>query len=153
MKTKEKEEVSKKIKTLVGKNMDMYKEYLRAAEFSKDMNLRDYLIDQATDRKAFAQELMENLKTYDPELKIEATESLGASIHRGWINLKSIVTGSSDKQVLEECINGDRASIKEYEDFLNNNASANPEITREIQNQLKKIVSSLDNSFRLEDNF
>ena len=148
----EKEEVSKNIKTLVGKNMDMYKEYLRAAEFAKDMHLRDYLIDQATDRKDFAENLMEILAINDYDLKVEATESLGASIHRGWINLKSILTGTSDKQILEECINGDRASIKEYEDFLNNNAAASPEITSEIQKQLAKIVSSLDNSFRLEDN-
>lgn len=148
----EKEEVSKNIKTLIGKNMDMYKAYLRATEFAKDMHLRDYLIDQATDRKNFAENLMKILAINDSDLKVEATESLGASIHRGWINLKSILTGTSDKQILEECINGDRASIKEYEGFLNNNAAASPEITNEIQKQLAKIVSSLDNSFRLEDN-
>ncbi len=53
-----KNEVSEKINVLIEKNMDSYKGFRKAAETTKNIHLRDYLIEEATDRKEFADELL-----------------------------------------------------------------------------------------------
>lgn len=148
---KTKEEVSDKVNELIEKNMDAYKGFKKASENTKNMHLRDYLIDEATERKDFADQLLVKLKTYNPEWDVDAQGSATATLHRSWINLKSIVTGSSDKSILEECMRGDRASVAEYEEFLKDYSSVSPEINSLIQKQLQNIVTSLDSQFRLED--
>lgn len=148
---KTKEEVSDKVNELIEKNMDAYKGFKKASENTENIHLRDYLMDQATDRKTFADELLVKLKSYNPEWDVDAQGSAAATLHRTWINLKSILTGSSDKSILEECMRGDRASVEEYEEFLKNYSSVSPEINSLIQKQLENIVDSLDNQFRLEE--
>lgn len=146
---KTKEEISDKVTDLIEKNIDSYKGFLRASEKAEDMHLRDYLIDQATDRKDFAEELSKELKKYNPEVKIDDYGTLSASFHQSWLDLKSMLSGSSDKSILDECIQGDRASVKDYEMFLNDYSSPSSQIDSLINSQLQKIMDSLDNQFRL----
>ena len=148
---KTKEEISDKVTDLIEKNIDSYKGFLRAAEKAEDMHLRDYLIDQATDRKYFAEELSKELKTYHPEVKLDDHGTLSASFHQSWLDLKSMLSGNTDKSILEECIRGERASVKDYEMFLNDYATPNSKIDSLINQQLQKIIDSLDNQFRLEN--
>ena len=39
-------------------------------------------------------------------------------MHRGWINLKSVITGQSDAAILGECETGDATALKAYETAL-----------------------------------
>src|SRR5690554_1167510 len=146
-----KNEVSEKINVLIEKNMDSYKGFRKTAETTKNIHLRDYLIEEATDRKEFADELLRNLKTFNPDWDREAQGTATATLHRSWINFKSLLTGNNDKAILEECIRGERASVEEYETFLQNNPSAPDDIKSLIKNQMEKIVNSLDNQFRLDE--
>lgn len=147
---KTKEQVSDKVKDLIEKNMDAYEGYIKASENTDNMHLRDYFIDHATDRKSFANELTYQLKAYNPEVEVDAEGSLLGSLHRSWINIKTILTGTSDESILEECIRGDRASADEYEEYIKGYAEACPEITSMIEKQLNKIVDDLDNQDRLK---
>jgi uncharacterized protein (TIGR02284 family) len=40
------------------------------------------------------------------------------AVHRGWINLKSAISGNSSSAILNECENGDAAALKTYEEAL-----------------------------------
>jgi len=44
--------------------------------------------------------------------------SVAGSLHRGWVNLKSVVTGMDETAILEECERGEDAAKKAYEDAL-----------------------------------
>lgn len=148
---KSKNEVSKKINALIEKNIDGYKGFRKASESAKNMHLRDYLMDEASERKEFADELLKSLKNFNPEWNDDAEGSATATLHRSWINFKSLLTGNDDKSILEECMRGDRASVDEYDAFLKEHPSVSDDIKTLIKNQMDKIVNSLDTQFRLED--
>lgn len=48
----------------------------------------------------------------------ETTGSVAATVHRGWINLKSAVTGKDDAAIITECERGEQLAVKNYEDAL-----------------------------------
>ncbi len=148
---KTKEEVSDKVEELIAKNMDVYHGFLKASKDTQNMHLRDFLIDQATERKGFAEELLEELKFFHPEMKAQAEGSLGGSLRQSWIDLKTMLTGSTDKSILTECLRGERASAEEYEKFIKEYSAVAPKIDALITKQLDKIIRSLDSHLTLED--
>jgi uncharacterized protein (TIGR02284 family) len=44
--------------------------------------------------------------------------SVAGSVHRGWINLKSAITGKDDEAIIAECERGEDVAVKHYEDAL-----------------------------------
>lgn len=148
---KTKEEVSDIVNDLIEKNTDTYKGFIRASEKTEDMHLRDFLIDQATDRKIFAAELSHKLKSYNPDVDVDGYGTLTGSFHQSWLDLKAMFGGNTDKSILEECIRADRASVEDYEAFLKDYSSVSPEIDELINKQLQIVTDSLDNQFRLEN--
>jgi uncharacterized protein (TIGR02284 family) len=46
----------------------------------------------------------------------EKTGSVAASLHRGWIDIKSAVTGKDDNAVISECERGEDSAVKNYEE-------------------------------------
>lgn len=148
---KTKEEISDKVEELITKNMDVYHGFLKASKDTDNMHLRDYLIDEATARKGYAEELLAELKTYNPEVDVKIDGSLSGSLRQSWIDLKTFLTGSTDKSILKECLIGGRASAEEYEEFLKDYSSVCPKIDTLVIKQLGRMVSSLDNEFTLEN--
>ena len=43
---------------------------------------------------------------------------VSATFHRGWINLKSAVTGNDDDAIIAECERGEDSAVSNYEDAL-----------------------------------
>jgi uncharacterized protein (TIGR02284 family) len=50
--------------------------------------------------------------------------SLAASLHRGWMDLKSAVAGGDDGAVLAECERGEEAALAAYRDALDSDLPA-----------------------------
>ena len=46
----------------------------------------------------------------------ETTGSFSATIHRGWIDLKSAVTGQDDAAIITECERGELVAVHNYEE-------------------------------------
>jgi uncharacterized protein (TIGR02284 family) len=44
--------------------------------------------------------------------------SVSGSLHRGWVNIKSTITGMDEAAVLAECERGEDVAKKSYEDAL-----------------------------------
>ena len=90
--------------------------FIAAMEDTKTPNLKVLFTKYSTQRAAFASQLQEALVQtgYQPE----ESGSLAGTLHRGWINLKSAVSGREDKAILEECERGEEAAVKEYQRVL-----------------------------------
>ena len=72
----------------------------------------------------------------------ETTGSVAATVHRGWINLKSAVTGKDDAAIVTECLRGEELAVKNYEDAL---ATGLPAESRAIvERHLRGTVQNLE---------
>jgi uncharacterized protein (TIGR02284 family) len=76
-------------------------------------DLRTLFNTFAQQRAQFAAELQNEVRRIggDPE----QTGSVAASLHRGWIDVKSAVTGRDDNAVLSECERGEDSAVRNYE--------------------------------------
>ena len=88
-----------------------------AAEGVKNGELKMLFHTYSQQRAAFAVELQGEVRRLggDPE----QTGSLAATVHRGWINIKSAVTGEDEAAVISECERGEDSAVKNYQDALN----------------------------------
>lgn len=68
--------------------------------------------------------------------------TVGGAIHRGWINLKSAVTGKNDEAIINECERGEEHAAHVYEDALKKDL---PSDTRAIvERQYRGVVENLE---------
>ncbi len=106
---------------------DGMKGYETAAESVSNPELKAELSTLSQQRAQFVSELESQALRYgfstqnDNTLEGLALDAAGA-VHRGWINLKSAITGNSNDAILSECENGDAAALKTYETALSADA-------------------------------
>ncbi|MBP7415805.1 MAG: PA2169 family four-helix-bundle protein [Pyrinomonadaceae bacterium] len=55
----------------------------------------------------------------------ESTGTLSAAVHRGWIDIKSLVTGKDEEAILNECERGEDFAKEAYADALKTSLPAN----------------------------
>ena len=87
-----------------------------AAEGVKRSDLKSLFAEYALQRSKFAGELQNEVTRLggDPE----NTGSVAATLHRGWINIKSAVTGADENAVIAECERGEDSAVSNYQDAL-----------------------------------
>ncbi len=86
--------------------------YRAASEDVKDAQLKQVFAQYATQRAQFVSELRTLATTSGGDA--DKGGSVSAAVHRGWINLKSVVTGRDDAAILAECERGDENAVKAY---------------------------------------
>jgi uncharacterized protein (TIGR02284 family) len=89
-----------------------------AADGIKSGELKTLFLTYSQQRAQFAAELQAEVRNLggDPE----KTGSVAATLHRGWINIKSTVTGEDEGAIISECERG----VKNYKEALNENLPA-----------------------------
>ena len=109
-------ELIKHLNGILEKNNDAVRGYKEAAEEVKNPSLKTFLERNAGTRQSFVQDLKQEVVSLggDPE----DDTSLAADLHRGWINFKTALSSDDDESVLEECIRGEEAALKEYDSVL-----------------------------------
>lgn len=87
-----------------------------AAEGITRSDVKSLLHQYSQQRAGFAGELQAEVRRLggDPE----KTGSVAATLHRGWINIKSAVTGSDENAVIAECERGEDSAVANYKDAL-----------------------------------
>lgn len=87
-----------------------------AAEDTKNAELRVLFLARAQDCASGASEL----QTVVSQLggKPETGGTVAGAVHRGWVNLKSVVAGRTDLAILEEVEKGEDVAKKAYSDAL-----------------------------------
>lgn len=90
--------------------------FREAAEGVKNTSLRSVLNEYARQRSQFASELQNHVQRLggDPA----TSGSTSGALHRGWINLKSALTGKDDHAILAECERGEDSAVQNYQKVL-----------------------------------
>lgn len=108
---------------LLNLNRTSTKGYQEAAEEVKSADLKSQLSQYSQQRAGFTSEL----ERYAQQYGINASDSntiesvatdAAAAVHRGWINIKSAITGQDDSAVLEAAETGEATALKGYETAL-----------------------------------
>lgn len=141
-------EVVNNLQGLLEKNYDAEKGYKEAMQNAESHTLKSFLQNQAAQRSRFSNELTQELRNLNEE-PIESG-SITGDLHRTWMNIKTAVVGNEDEAVLEECIRGEKASVDEYNEKLQN-SNFPPQISSMLQKQASEINQTLSKVKRLED--
>lgn len=111
-----------------------------AADGVKNSDLKTLFLAYSQQRAQFAGELQNEVLRLggDPE----KTGSVAATLHRGWIDIKSAVTGEDEGAVINECERGEDSAIRNYEDALKEDLPAN--IRSIIEQQFTQVKEAHD---------
>ncbi|MGI8669829.1 MAG: PA2169 family four-helix-bundle protein [Aridibacter sp.] len=111
-----------------------------AAEGVENSELKTLFFDLSQQRSKFAGELQQEVRSLggDPE----DAGSVSGSIHRGWINLKSAITGKDETAILNECERGEDAAKKAYKEALENDLPAN--VSQTVTTQYEAVQTAHD---------
>ena len=125
-----KKEVSEQLNGLLAKTYDAEKGYRTAAENAINKTLTRFFNKKANDRKVFAKQLEAEIATfgYVPEKE----GSVVGAVHRAWMNTKSFVLPDNDEAMLEEAVRGEKVSLDEYNEILENSNLQLPKSTTKI---------------------
>jgi len=111
-----------------------------AAEGVERSDLKSTFYELGQQRSQFAGELQTLVRELggDPE----NTGSTTAALHRGWINIKSIVTGKDDGSILDEAERGEDVAKKAYEKATQMTLPSN--VSSVIQQQATQVKAAHD---------
>lgn len=142
------EKIGSKLNELLEKNYDAEKGYKKAAENTENSSLKNFFQRKAQERYNFGHEIKSELQTFGEEP--DKGGSFTGSMHRTWMDVKAIFSSDNEEAMLEEAIRGEKASVEEYEDVLNEMSL--PDSTKNVLlNQKNTICNDLNNIKRLED--
>jgi uncharacterized protein (TIGR02284 family) len=123
------DEVIATLNNLVETCKDGQNGFRTAAEGIKNSELTTLFNTYSQQRAQFAAELQSEVRRLGGEP--EETGSTAAVVHRGWINIKSAVTGEDEAAVISECERGEDSAVEAYEEALET----------DLPNDVKVIVS------------
>jgi uncharacterized protein (TIGR02284 family) len=131
---------------LVEINKTGAKGYQEAAEGVSNPQLKSELSRLSQQRAQFASELEQQarqagINTTDDNTVEGVVADAAAAVHRGWINLKSAITGQNDSAILGECETGDKVALESYETALKSQ-SLPGQISSIIQKQHGEILAA-----------
>ncbi|HKP69791.1 MAG TPA: PA2169 family four-helix-bundle protein [Pyrinomonadaceae bacterium] len=121
--------------------------FKQAAEGVERSDMKSLFYEFSQQRAQFAGELQSMVQSLggDPE----NSGSMAGAIHRGWINIKSAVTGKDEAAILNECERGEDSAKNTYKEALEEPLPAN--VTETIQAQYQSILSAHDRVKALRD--
>lgn len=122
-----------RLNDLVETCKDGEKGFRDSADGVKRADLRSVFNEFARQRTQFANELQRHVARLGGEP--ETSGSAAGAMHRGWINLKSAVTGGDDEAILNEAERGEDAAVKAYQDALESDLPADLRSVVEAQYQ------------------
>ncbi len=121
--------------------------FQEAAEGVENHDLKQLFYECSQQRSEFAGELQSLVRSLggDPE----TSSSFAGSLHRGWMNIKSAVTGKDEAAILNECERGEDSAKSNYKDALEKNLPAN--VAETVQKQYASVQSVHDKVKTLRD--
>jgi uncharacterized protein (TIGR02284 family) len=87
-----------------------------AAEGLQDPQVKSEFLEYSRQRAHMARELQDEVRRLgaDPE----KSGSVSGSVHRGWMNIKSVVTGKNDASIIAEAERGEDVAKLAFENAL-----------------------------------
>ena len=98
---------------LVEINKDAEDGFLNAAKNVKNSELESQFTDYARQHARFAAELQAEIEHLGARAPDHGTT--GGALHRGWMDLKSALTGNSAETILSSCESGEDSALAAYD--------------------------------------
>ncbi len=117
-----------------------------AAQGVDDPNLQHLFESYAQQRGEFAAELEQEVERLGD--KPAEGGHLTAALHRGWTNIKSVVTGRDEGAIITECERGEDIAVRAYQEALG--TSLPQDLKAIVERQLLKIKEAHDQVRSLE---
>jgi uncharacterized protein (TIGR02284 family) len=122
--------------------------FKQAAEGVSDPKLKSLFREYSDQRLRFVTALQTEARKSGEE-KPETDSSAAGALHRGWINLKSAVTGGDEHAILAECERGEDSAVAEYKKALDDGLS--PSAQELVSRQFVEIKAAHDRIRSLRD--
>jgi len=118
-----------------------------AADGLKNPEIKATFLDYSRERAAMARELQAEVRRLggDPE----KSGSMSGSMHRGWVDIKSAVTGKDDHSILAEAERGEDVAKGAYEKALTGTLPGTAQTV--VQQQAAKVRQAHDHVRDLRD--
>ncbi len=123
--------------------------FKQAAEGVERSDMKTLFYEFSQQRASFVGELQDLVRTLggDPE----NSGSFSGALHRGWLNIKSAVSGRDEGVVLDECERGEDSAKNAYKNALETALPAY--VAQVVQDQYTAILSAHDRVKALRDAF
>lgn len=142
------ETIGSKLNDLLEKTYDAEKGFKKAAENTEHSSLKAYFERKAQERYDFGHELKSEIQSFGQE--VDTGDSMTSKAHRTWMDIKALFSTDNEESMLEEAIRGEKASVEEYEDVLQE-STLPPSTATLLMKQKSAIEGGLSNIKRLED--
>ena len=132
---------------LIETSKDGEKGFAECADDVKEPRLQCFFVQRAQDCASAAAELQQLVRSLggDPE----TSSSVSGALHRGWVDLKSMITGKSTEAILNECERGEDAALKSYRSALEKDLPAS--VRSVLEQQLQGVQRNHDQVKALRD--
>lgn len=148
METKEKTDTA--LKDIIVINNDRTQGYKKAAEETKDVDLKALFNKLSEQSRGFAEELKPFFKDGDKLPKVDETKNTG-KLFRVWMDVKAAITANNRKAILSSCEYGEDQAKKTYDDVLKDSEDLSAQTLSIIQKQRVEIQKSHDEVKALRD--
>jgi uncharacterized protein (TIGR02284 family) len=136
------------IDNLIETLKDGQKGFEQAAEAVSDPKLKSLFSNYSQQRSRFAAALQSEARR-NGETEPETSSSATGAMHRGWINLKSVITGGDEHAILAECERGEDSAVEQYKKALEDGLT--PAAQELVSRQFTEIKAAHDRIRSLRD--
>jgi uncharacterized protein (TIGR02284 family) len=136
------------IDSLIETLKDGQEGFKQAAEAVSDPKLKSLFRDYSQQRARFAAALQSEAHR-EGQTEPENSSSAAGALHRGWINLKSALTGGDEHTILAECERGEDSAVEEYKKALEDGLT--PAAQELVSRQFAEIKAAHDRIKSLRD--
>ena len=141
------ENVIDTLNTLIETCKDGEYGFRTCAEHVKSAQLRQVFTSRADECRQGATELQALVTRLGG--KADTSSSVSGTLHRGWVNLKAMLSGDSDQAALNECERGEDAALARYRDAIKEALPS--DIAAVVQRQYEGVKRNHDQIRTLRD--
>ncbi len=143
-----KEQLINGLNALLTRNYDSEKGYQTAKDNVENISLEAFFNQKIAQRYQFGHEIKDLLSMLGG--KPDKGTSITGDLHRGWMNLKGVLSMNTAEEILEEVERGEETCLEDYDTFLRENEMP-VEVRQVISRQRNYIAKTLNRIEQLED--
>jgi uncharacterized protein (TIGR02284 family) len=128
---------------------DRIEGYKRAAEDTKDPAHQSYYKDLVNQSTQFSNEINRTISSYDGEPQNSTTAK--GKLFRGWMDVKSTVTGKDEEAIIESNLYGEEWAQKAYNDALDHRSELPENVVQLVEKQKQSSLATCERLRRMKD--
>ncbi|MTE26339.1 ferritin-like domain-containing protein [Winogradskyella ouciana] len=138
-------EITDKLNELIEKNMNAKDGYEMAIDKVENSEVKNFFKNRARERARFVKDLRSEV--WEKGEVPENSGNISGELHRTWMSLKTAFSSNNEEAILEETIKGEKSSLEEYNEILNEGTMPMPitNILREQRNAIEATVAKAKN--------